>query len=77
MDDEQFHTLMRRESDRICALILHTDLPWVDVAIQENQMRELCREYAPDRLDLFEMVYAARFRRLWETWRIANVGNGG
>ena len=53
----------------LLAATIVAQLGSVDVAIQENEMRELCREFAPDRLELFEMVYAARFRRLWETWR--------
>lgn len=59
---------LRRESDRICALILHSDLEWIDVAIQIQQMRELCRSEAPEREELFEKLYVRRFQRLWEQW---------
>ena len=58
-----------RWSDRIVNQILHSDLEWVDVAIQMEQMRDYCREHAPDKLDAFEAIYESRFRRIWEQWR--------
>ena len=58
-----------RESDRICALILYSDLEWIDIAIQINELREWCRSQAPEKIELFEAIYAARFERLWNQWR--------
>lgn len=63
---------LRRESDRICALILHSDLEWIDVAIQIEQMRDICRQEDPTREDLFDGLYVQRFQRLWEQWRPRN-----
>ena len=60
---------LRRESDRICSLILHSDLEWIDVAIQIEQMREICRRENPEREELFDRLYVRRFQRLWEQWR--------
>ena len=60
---------LRRESDRICTLILHSDLEWIDVAIQIEQMREICLQEDPSREELFEQIYVRRFQRLWEQWR--------
>ena len=48
------------------------EVAWVDIEIQINELRWFCQEHAPDRLNLFEMVYASRFRRLWETWSKEN-----
>ena len=31
-------------------------------------MREMCRSEKPEKLELFEALYAARFDRLWEQW---------
>ena len=58
--------LLQREADRISVLILSTDLPQVDILIQVEKLRELCEELFPGREELFEMVYASRFERLWE-----------
>ena len=61
---------LRRGGDRICNLILHTDLDWIDIEIQIDSLRELCRERRPEKLQLFEAVYGSRFSRLWEQWRL-------
>ncbi|MEN6627056.1 MAG: hypothetical protein ABFD69_12600 [Candidatus Sumerlaeia bacterium] len=60
---------LRRESHRISALILNSDLPWIDIAIQINAMREMCETEAPEKAELFEAVYTSRFERLREQWR--------
>jgi hypothetical protein len=60
---------LKRDSHRICSLILNSDLPWIDIEIEINRMREVCATEAPEKLDLFEAVYVSRFTRLWEQWR--------
>lgn len=70
--DQEFCDALKRYSDRICNLIFHADIEWIDVEIQIDQMREFCRCHAPEKMNLFEMVYVSRFRRLWETWGRAN-----
>ena len=57
---------LQREADRICVLILSTDLPKVDILIEVEKLRELCEELFPGREELFDMVYGSRFDRLWE-----------
>lgn len=61
--------VLKREADRITDLILYSDLPWVDIAIQIENMRDLCREIDPDNLEFFERIYDSRFQRLREQWR--------
>jgi hypothetical protein len=56
-------------ADRVCQLILLSDLPDVDVAIEKEKVRARCEELFPDRMDLYEMIYESRFQRLWEQWR--------
>ena len=46
----------KRGADRICVLILSTDLPEVDILIERERLRRLCAQLFPDREDLFEMV---------------------
>ncbi len=58
--------LLRREADRICTLILSSDLPEVDIAIEREKLRDLCDELFPGRGELFEMIYDSRFDRLWQ-----------
>ncbi len=62
---------LRRHSDRICSLILYSDLPWIDVELEINAMRNVVEDEAPEQADLFERLYAARFRRIRDQWREA------
>jgi hypothetical protein len=59
---------LARESDRIVNLILHTSLPRVDVEIQIENLRQECARRYPGSEELFEMIYASRFRRIWQQW---------
>jgi hypothetical protein len=56
-------------ADAVCRLIVSTDYPEVDVAIEIEKVRTRCEELFPDRMELFEMIYESRFDRLWEQWR--------
>ena len=57
---------LARRADRVTSLILYSDLPAIDVEIAANELRERCRRRFPDRMWLFDMVYASRWRRLRE-----------
>lgn len=59
---------LQRRADRIVSLILYSDYPEVDIDIEILQLRRWCAERLPERLELFEMVYVSRFRRLREQW---------
>ena len=59
---------MSRESDRIVNLILYSSLPRIDIEIEIEKFREECLRRYPGSDDLFEMIYASRFRRIWEQW---------
>jgi len=59
---------LARRADRIVNLILHSDLPRVDIEIEIETFREACLRQYPDGEALFEMLYESRFRRIWEQW---------
>jgi hypothetical protein len=59
---------LQRRAERITSLILYGDYPDVDIDIEIIGLRRWCAEHLPDRLELFEMVYVSRFRRLREQW---------
>jgi hypothetical protein len=44
-------------------------MPWVDISIQIDGLREEGRKLFPLKMDLFEMVFVHRFHRLWRQWR--------
>jgi hypothetical protein len=60
---------MQRQADRICVLILSSDLPAIDIEIEKNKVRERCMELYPDKEQLYDMIYESRFQRLWEQFR--------
>ena len=60
---------VQRMADRVCVLILSSDLPAIDIEIEKNKVRERCLELYPDREQLYEMVYESRFRRPWDQFR--------
>jgi hypothetical protein len=59
---------LSRQSDRIVNLILYSSLPRIDIEIQIENFREECLRRYPGSEDLFEMIYASRFRRIWQQW---------
>jgi 8-oxo-dGTP pyrophosphatase MutT (NUDIX family) len=67
---------LAREADRIVTLILHTSMPRVDIEIQIQNLREEFLRRYPETADLFEMVYASRFRRIWDQWEADRPGEG-
>jgi len=60
---------LQRMADRVCVLILSSDLPAIDVEIEKAKVRERCLELYPDREWLYDMIYESRFDRLWEQFR--------
>ncbi len=60
---------LRRAADRVCSLILMSDYPEIDIEIEKAKVRQLAQELFPDRMDLYEMIYVSRFRRLWDQFR--------
>jgi hypothetical protein len=60
---------LQRMADRVCFLILSSDLPAIDIEIEKSKVRERCLEWYPDREQLYEMIYESRFERLWEQFR--------
>ena len=73
MERQDFRKILLREfqrmADRVCVLILSSDLPAVDIEIEKNKVRQRCLELYPDREQLYEMIYESRFQRLWEQFR--------
>ena len=56
-------------ADDVARLIVDTDLPWVDIAIRIEQLRVEAARLFPLKMDLFNLIYVNRVRRLGEQWR--------
>ncbi|MBI2875819.1 MAG: hypothetical protein HYY20_02940 [Candidatus Tectomicrobia bacterium] len=60
---------LQRMASEVCYLILSSDFPWIDIEIAKTEVRERCRQLFPDKMELYEMIYESRFKRLWEQFR--------
>jgi uncharacterized protein YecE (DUF72 family) len=67
-EDEKVEKLSR-EAERIVTLILHTDYAKVDIEIEKEKLRGLCKKLFPDKEHLYDMIYGYRFDRLWKQFR--------
>jgi len=74
MRSPYFHEEIKSKADKISNLILYSDLDFVDIAIEVENLREELKQEAPEYIDLFEMIYVSRFTRLWEQWGKDNEG---
>ena len=61
--------LFQQKADAISHLIVNTDLPWIDVAIQIERLREEALRLWPQKSYLFDLIYVSRFQRLGDQWR--------
>ena len=62
---------LSRAADRVSFMIVATDCPRVDIDIQRAEVRRRCQSLFPDKMQLYDMIYESRFRRLWEQFRPA------
>ena len=60
---------LQRMADRVCTLILSSDLPAIDIAIEKSKVRQRCLDLYPYREWLYNMIYESRFDRLWQQFR--------
>jgi hypothetical protein len=59
----------QRQADRVASMIVTSSWSDLDCALAERELRMECLRLFPDRMDLFDRIYAARFRRLREQFR--------
>lgn len=60
---------IRLMADRIASLIISTDYPMIDIEIEKQKFREKISELFPEKIDLYDLIYEPRFRRLKEQFR--------
>jgi hypothetical protein len=61
---------IRRKADRIAVLIVSTDYPLIDIAIERSNLRDEAEELFPERIEIYDRIYESRFDRLIEQWRL-------
>jgi hypothetical protein len=60
---------IRTIADRIAYLIVGSDYPMIDIEIEKQKLRKRISELFPDKIDLYELIYEPRFRRLKDQFR--------
>ncbi|MCX7886123.1 MAG: hypothetical protein N3B01_02545 [Verrucomicrobiae bacterium] len=68
MTEQEYRQLQRR-ADRICSLILISDYPEADIAVERSVLYSEVARHHPEVLGLYELVYESRFERLWQQFR--------
>jgi len=68
-DEVEPAVALRRLADRVASMIVTSTYSDLDCALAEREARLECLRLLPDRMELFDLVYAARFRRLREQFR--------
>jgi hypothetical protein len=69
--------ILKRKADRVTSLILFSDAPREWISREMVAVRAYCMRELPDRLDLFERIYASRWERLWREFRRPSGGDAG
>jgi hypothetical protein len=60
---------LKRQADRVASMILTSCYSDLDCALAERELRMECLRLLPDCMELFDRIYASRFRRLREQFR--------
>ena len=69
LDDQDPAIALQRQADRVASMIVTSSYTDLECALAEREVRMECLSLLPDRMELFDLVYSARFRRLWEQFR--------
>jgi hypothetical protein len=56
-------------ADRVASMIVTSSYTDLDCALAERELRMECLRLLPEKMILFDRIYAARFRRLREQFR--------
>jgi hypothetical protein len=72
MDQEPSEKL-KQKADLICTLIFCEQVPARTIEGERKLLRQWCNKHLPDKLDLYDMIYEARFDRLMKQFRQDSV----
>jgi hypothetical protein len=61
--------VLQRHADRVASMIVTSSCSDLECALAERELRMECLCLMPDRMELYDWVYTARFRRLREQFR--------
>ncbi len=65
---------IQRDAEELCRMILDERCEDVDIDIAEEKLREKVKTMFPEKMETYQMIYEARFRRLREQFRNPEQG---
>lgn len=68
-DERKKAKSIQADAQRICRMILNENCPAVDIDIEKEKLREKVRQFFPDKMQTYRMIYESRFKRLWDQFR--------
>ena len=68
-DEQKKANAVQKDAQQVCKMILDETCPKIDVEIAVNNLREKVKKLFPDKIETYQMIYEARFKRLWEQFR--------
>jgi len=60
---------LKMKAELVCTLILCDQIPDRTIDGERKLLRQWCEKFLPDRIELYDMVYEARFDRLISQFR--------
>lgn len=60
---------LQRMADRVASMIVTSSCSDLECALAERELRMECLSLFPDHMDLYDLIYTSRFRRLREQFR--------
>ena len=69
-EDEDPAIVLCRQARRVASMIVTSCYTDLACAIAERELRMECLRLMPDKMELYDWVYTARFRRLWSQFRL-------
>jgi len=68
-DEREKARIIQRDAQLICRMILDEKVAAVDIEIAKAKLRDKVAELFPDKIETYQMIYEARFKRLWDQFR--------
>lgn len=69
MDQVPVAERLKRKADLICTLIFCSQVSDHTIDGERKLLRQWCKKFLPDCMELYDMIYEARFDRLIQQFR--------
>ena len=67
--EAQYAAALKMKADLICVLILCDQIPDRTIDGERKLLRHWCEKFLPEKMELYDMIYEARFDRLISQFR--------